>query len=684
MTLEALVAWLYAEARTTPLLLVVEDLHWADPSTLELVGQLLDAPDDVPLLFVATSRSREPELAARLELLALDRLGPRDARELVRSATDQTLDPALVEQIAAQADGVPLFVEEMTRTLVATGEETSGGLEGVVPATLYGCLMARLDRDPPSRAVAQAAAAIGRRFDTDLLAPLCGLDEAELRERLATLVAGDLLVEQRDDSGTTAYIFRHALIREAARNSLLRSRHQELHGQIADLLVQRPRVADEQPEVLAGHLEAAERFGEAVGFRLAAALRSLQGSSYPEAELHLGRAISLAERMPEGPERDGLELSARVLAGVTLTATRGWTDPEVEAHFQRAREIGARVGDVPQLFPALSGLLSYLIVSGQFAAAEEMGRGNLELAASTGDPGLELEAEVELGNILMYVGRLEESLEHLDRVAALYDPARHRHHAFVFGKDPFAITRVQAALALFALGRADTAMAYIGDGIEHLERYPHPFSEGWVRLGAAIVYGLRGEIAASREAAEAGLAQATIEGFPQWVAQGRVYAGWARVVQGAHDEGLEEIRAGLEIWRMGGAQLLLPWLLLQFGDACLRADRPDEAIEALNEGRRLAEANGDGWCEPELLRVLGLAELAAGGAREAAIQRIRAAIDLAAARRHPGLELRAAVTLAELGEDDGRLARLLATLDEGSGTADVVAAHALLHARTSH
>ena len=541
MTLDALAAWVDAEARQRALLLVVEDLHWADPSTRELIGRLLDTPDDVPLLFVATSRSPETEIAARAQVLALDRLDPEHARELVRSATDQALDPALVDQITSQADGVPLFVEEMTRTLVTTGED---GIEGVVPATLYGCLMARLDRDPDARAVAQAAAAIGRRFDTDLLGRLCGLEEAELRKRLDTLVADDLLVEQRGDAGVTAYVFRHALIREAARNSLLRARHQELHGRIADLLIQRPRVAEEQPEVLAGHLEAAERFGEAIGFRLAAALRSLQGSSYQEADLHLGRAISLAERMPEGPERDGLELSARVLAGVTLTATRGWTDPEVETHFQRAREIGARVGDVPQLFPALSGLLSYLIVSGQFAAAEEMGRANLELATSTGDAGLELEAEVELGNILMYVGRLEEALEHLDRVAELYDPERHRHHAFVFGKDPFAITQVQAALALFALGRPDAAMERIAAGAAHLERFPHPFSEGWVRLGAAIVHGLRGEIAASREAAEAGLAQATIEGFPQWVAQGRIYAGWARVVQGAHDEGLEEIRAG--------------------------------------------------------------------------------------------------------------------------------------------
>ena len=556
MTLDALAAWVDAEARRSPMLLVVEDLHWADPSTRELIGRLLDAPADAPLLFVATSREPEAEIAERADTLALDRLGPEDARELVRSATDDALDPALVDQITAQADGVPLFVEEMTRTLVATGED---GIEGVVPATLYGCLMARLDRDPDARAVAQAAAAIGRRFDTDLLGPLTGLEDAELRQRLDTLVAGDLLVEQRGDAGV--YMFRHALIREAARNSLLRARHQELHGRIADLLVGRPGVAEGQPEVLAGHLEAAERFGEAIGFRLAAALRSLQGSSYQEAELHLDRAISLAERMPEGPERDGLELSARVLAGVTLTATRGWTDPDVEAHFQRAREIGARVGDVPQLFPALSGLLSYLIVSGQFADAEEMGRANLELAASTGDPGLELEAEVELGNILMYVGRLEESLEHLDRVAELYDPARHRHHAFVFGKDPFAITRVQAALAQFALGRPDAALASIGEGIAHLERFPHPFSEGWVRLGAAIVHGLRGEVAVSREYAEAGVAQATIEGFPQWVAQGRVYIGWARVAQGAYDAGLEEIRAGLAMWRMGGAQLLLPWLL---------------------------------------------------------------------------------------------------------------------------
>ena len=648
MTLEALVAWLYAEARRKPLLLVVEDLHWADPSTLEFVSRLLNAPTDVPLLFVAATRSTHDRLAARdhVEVLTIDRLAPDDAGELVRSAAGQALTAERVEQITRQTDGVPLFVEEMTRTLVTTED---GPIEGVVPTTLYGCLMARLDRDPGARAVAQAAAAIGRRFDTDLLAPLCGLSGPELRARLHSLVADDLLVEQRDDTGATAYMFRHALIREAARNSVLRTRRQELHGQIADLLVQRPRVAAEQPDVIAGHLEAAERLGEAIGFRLAAALLALQGSSYQEAELDLARAIALAQRLPEGPERDGLELSARVLAGVALTATRGWVDPSVETHFRRARELGARVGDVPQLFPALAGLLSYLIVSARFEAAEEMGRSNLELAESTGDDGLVLEAEVELGNILVYMGRLDEALEHLDRVAALYDPAQHRHHAFVFGKDPFAITRVHAAMALYCLGREEEASAQIAAGLAHLGRHPHPFSDGWTLLGAAIVHGLRGDVEASRAASAAGLELATVEGFPQWLAQGQVYEGWARVVEGEHAEGLAEIRAGLELWRMGGAKLLLPWLLVQYGDACLRAGRPEDAITALSEGLELAHAGGERWCEPELLRLLGAAELAAGRPRDAAVARIRSAFDLAAERGHPGLQRRAAITLEELG-----------------------------------
>lgn len=626
MTLDVLAGWIDAEARRTPLLLAVEDLHWADPSTRELIGRIVDGPEDVPLLFVVTSRAAESELAQRVTTLALERLAPEDAGELVRSTAGEALQPGMVEQITSQTDGVPLFVEEMTRTLVATRDES---VTGVVPTTLYGCLMARLDRDPDARAVAQAAAAIGRRFELDLLADLTGRPEHELRRRLDTLVAGDLLVVQPDG----AYMFRHALIREAARNSLLRARHQELHGRIADLLMQRPRVAEEQPEVIAGHMEAAERFVEAARFRLAAALRALQGSSYQEADLHLARTIELAVKLDAGPERDALELSARVLAGVTLTATRGWTDPQVEEHFQRAREIGTRVGDVPQLFPALAGLLTYLIVSGQFEAAEEMGRANLELARGTGDPGLELEAEVELGNILVYVGRLEEALEHLDRVTELYDPARHRHHAFVFGKDPFAITRVQAALALFALGRADEALAEIETGAAHLERFPHPFSEGWVRLGAAIIHGLRGEIDASREAAEAGVTQATVEGFPQWVAQGQVYAGWARVVQGEHDAGLEQIRQAIELWRLGGARLLLPWLLTLYGDACLRAGRTEEAVAVLNEGLQLAASTGEIWCEPELVRLLGHAENDE--------ERIAAAAELAAERGHAGFEQRA-------------------------------------------
>ena len=229
MTLDALTAWVDAEARRRRR--CCSSSRTCTGRTrrrCELIGRLLDAPDDVPLLFVATSRGAGDRHRARARRCwRSSGSASRTRASSCRSATDQVLDPALVDQITAQADGVPLFVEEMTRTLVATGED---GIEGVVPTTLYGCLMARLDRDPDARAVAQAAAAIGRRFDTGLLGPLTGLGEDELRERLDSLVADDLLVEQRGDTGVTAYVFRHALIREAARNSLLRARHQELHG----------------------------------------------------------------------------------------------------------------------------------------------------------------------------------------------------------------------------------------------------------------------------------------------------------------------------------------------------------------------------------------------------------------------------------------------------------------------
>jgi tetratricopeptide (TPR) repeat protein len=221
----------------------------------------------------------------------------------------------------------------------------------------------------------------------------------------------------------------------------------------------------------------------------------------------------------------------------------------------------------------------------------------------------------------------------------------------VFAKDPFATTRSQAAMALAALGRSDEALEVNASGIRHLEAYPHPFSEGWVRLGHAIVHILRREVDEARAEAEAALAQATIEGFPQWVAQAQVYRGWARVWQGEHADGLQEIRDGLALWRLSGAQLLLPWQLSVFGDACLRAGRPQDAIEALTEGLELAVGNGDRWCEPELLGLLGAAELAAGHPREPATERIRLAAALARERGHLGLAQRAEAHLHERAVD---------------------------------
>ena len=381
-TLDVLVALLRAEARLSPLVLVVEDVHWIDPSTIELLGALLASGRDVPLLLLLTAR---PEFAppwgpaAGLELLVLDRLSPEHARELIgHVAPAATAED--IERLADGTDGVPLFAEEMTRAVLESDE-------GDIPTTLYGCLMARLDRDRATLTVAQVAAAIGREFGRDLLGMVCDLEPEQIDACLRELVDAQLL-DVVPGPGPR-FAFRHALIQETARTSLLRSTRQEYHGRIADVTLEHfPHVAEEQPEIVAQHLESAERATESVMLWMRAGQRAVQRSSNAEAILHLEHALELLATLPDDDDRARVELPLRVLAAVPLTLTRGWTAPAVEAHYHRARELCARVGDTPQLFPTLNGLLTYLIVSGQLGRGAGDGRGRPRPRAGPGRRGL--------------------------------------------------------------------------------------------------------------------------------------------------------------------------------------------------------------------------------------------------------------------------------------------------------
>jgi class 3 adenylate cyclase/predicted ATPase len=673
-TLEVLAGVLRSEARRTALVVAIEDVHWIDPSTVELLGALLSGDRDVPLLLLMTARPGfTPPWGVNggLELLALDRLAPPEARELITQVAPD-LSAEDVDRLADETDGVPLFAEEMTRAVLESAEED-------IPTTLYGCLMARLDRDRATLTVAQVAAAIGREFGRDMLGLVCDLEPAQVDGCLRELVDAQLLDVVAGP--LPRFSFRHALIQEAARSSLLRSTRQEYHGRIADATLEHfPALADEQPELVAQHLESADRPPEAVLQWMRAGQRAVQRSSNAEAILHLEHALELLSTLPDDDDRARVELPLRVLAAVPLTLTRGWTAPAVEAHYQRARELCTRVGDTPQLFPTLVGLITYLIVSGQLDEATTMGEADLELARAQGDADFELEAEVDLGNTLFYAGRPADARAHLDRADELHVPARHHQHAFLYGREPGAVAGLHRALALWSLGRPDAALETLRAAEAQLGDWPHPFTEAWIQTGAAVLYMLRGEGEAVRRAAEAAIATSTVEGFPNWLAQANVYRGWALVLDG-DESGLGQMADGLDLWSMTGAQLMVPWLRYSHAQALDHSGRTKDALGVLAAAREHVARTGERWCEPELLRLTAELELRAGeSTRERAAAQLREAVEIAARGSSRSFQLRAATSLARVAGDGAVLKACLDEFAEGHDTRDLVAARETLEA----
>ena len=686
-TLELLLSLLRDEARRRPLLLAIEDLQWVDPSTSEFISGLLTGEQGVPLLLLLTAR---PEFKvpwatnSGLEVLALDRLSVPESRELTRGvASAAQLSAKVIERLGAQTDGVPLFVEEMTRAVLDAGAGGVSGLEHgeeTIPTTLYGCLMGRLDRDPGTLEVAQVAATIGRRFDLELLRLVCGVDDTMLEECLARLAEAQLVEPIAGEHGR--YAFRHALIQETALSSMLRATRQERHARIADTVIERfPQLAEDQPEVLAQHLEHGGRIAEAVVQWMRAGQREVQRSSNAEAIIQLEHALGLLVRLPDDAERARLELPLRVLAAVPLTLTRGWTAPEVEAHYRRARELCHRVGDTPELFPTLVGLVTYLIVSGQLEEARTMGEADLVLARAQNNPEYELEAELDLGNTLFYMGRPREALGHLLHVDELYEPERFRVHAFSYGKEPAAIARLHQALALWTLGQPDSAMDRMRSAEALIQEWPHPFTDAWIHTGAAVLRILRGEVAAARQHADTAITISLVEGFPNWLAQANVYRGWTLVAEGDQG-GLAQMEEGLNLWSVTGAQLMIAFLRCMLADAQARCGRYEDALATLDGGIEHAQRSGDCWYEPELVRLSAEIALKAGKQTpEQAAVRLRSAVTLAARRSQLMLELRAATSLARISNDDANKAALRGCylrFEEGHATVDMTAARSLI------
>jgi predicted ATPase len=698
-TQEALVAWLLEEAEREPVLAVWEDLHWADPSTLELLSLMLDQVPTARMLALLTCRPEfHPPWAthAPLTQVTLTRLGRTQVEAMLPSLTGaKTLPTEVVQQVVAKTDGVPLFVEELVKMILESGlvreEDDRYVLTGplpplAIPSTLHDSLMARLDRLSAARELVQLGAVLGREFAYDLLQAVAPVDESMLEQGLAQLVEAEL-VYQRGLPPRSRYLFKHALIQDTAYQSLLRSTRQQYHQRIAQVLVAHfPEMVETQPELVAHHYTEAGLSAQAVPYWQRAGELALQRSANFEAVSHVTRGLEVLTALPETRERAQQELALQTTLGPALAATKGQQAPETERTYARACELARQVGDTPQRFLAQWGFWYAQMAGGQLQRAWELGEEFLALAQEQQDPLLLVVGHRMLGNTAWWQGELVQAHAHLKAALALYDPERDRAQAMRYGQDSGVACGIIGALTLWSLGYPDQALQDMEEALALARRLAHPFTLATGLLFSALLHHLRREPQAARAQAEAELVLCMEGSFGPYGAWGLLPRGWAVAEQGEMAEGITQIRQGFAEWQATGSLRAWPWFLAVLAEACSKAGQIDEGRHALEEALEAVQNHGERFYEAEVYRLKGELLLQdAPASQEEAEEHFQQALEVARRQQAKSLELRAAMSLTRLWQRQGKraearelLAPVYGWFTEGFDTADLQDAKALL------
>jgi predicted ATPase/class 3 adenylate cyclase len=699
-TLEALRAWFLAKATQHPVLLIVEDLHWLDPSTLELLSLLMDQVATARLLLVLTHR---PEFQAPwgfrayLSPIRLGRLSHSQADLLVQRVAGKALPAEVQQHLIAHTDGVPLFIEEFTKMVLESGllqaHASHYALTGPLPAlgiptTLHDSLMARLDRLAPLKAVAQLGATLGRTFAYDVLQAVSPWDELTLQHGLQQLVEAELLY-QRGVPPQATYRFKHALIQDIAYQSLLKSTRQQYHQQIAQILeAQFPETVAAQPELLAHHYTEAGLAEHAIAYWQRAGEHASHRAAHREAVSHFTTGIALLTTLPETPAHTQQALTLHLALGVALQVTQGLAAPEVEHAYTQAYALCQQVGETPQLAPVLFGLWRFYNTRPQLRTARELGETLLRLAQHDPDSALAATAHYALGWTWFCLGALPAARQHLEESSARDTPDQRRAQGFRMGQDTGVACRIVSPMTLWLLGYPEQALARVHEALTVAHALAHPFSLAFARCLAAMVSQFRRDVPAVHEQAEAAVAHSIEQGFPFWMAIGTILRGWALAQQGQGEAGIVQVRQGIAAWQATGAALTVPYFCTVLADLADRLGYPDDGLHVLAEAHTLVEQHEERWWEAEICRLRGVVLLRQRGTplaqAEAWVQRA-----LAVARRQEAkaLELRAAMSLARLWQQQGRQAEARELLvpiygwfTEGFDTADLQEAQALLEA----
>jgi class 3 adenylate cyclase/tetratricopeptide (TPR) repeat protein len=692
-TKETLLRALLARASERPVLFVLEDLHWADPSTIELMDLLVKSLADARILVVLTFRTEYvPPWAPRDDLtsLTLNRL-ERDPSALIAAwaAGAAALPEALLQQVLARADGNPLFIEELSKLLRESGlvrqAEQSGSLPQLtIPATLRGSLAARLDRLGGAKTVAQIGAVLGREFSYDILRAVCELDGPALDGALGQLVNAEMLF-QSGQPPSARYLFKHALIQEAAYDAILKSTRQNQHRRIAEVLTERfQHLIDKQPELIAHHYSEAGLHEKAVPYWQKAGQHALARAANQEAIAHLERALRQASSLPEGASRDKLELELQNGLAPAYMAIKGWASLEVERTCRRARTLAELLGDFPSTYGSQWGLWTNYFLRGRLDEAIDTGKQVLQLAEKAGIPMLEVMACHAVAYSYFYRGEFLEARATAERGLRLFSLETEREMTLNYQFSSSAALRIILGCSQWMLGYPEQAPPIVASGVALTRELAHHPSHAYALAASLLLHAYRLDIEETARTAEDLFRLAKQENFEIWTPFARMFRGWVLVERGEHDQGLQETRRGIKMWQETGSYLNQTIAMAMLGLSQWKAGRPDEALATLENEVFEAEGRAELHFAPELHRLKGeiLLERAMLAESEASFERARAVAHQQSARM---LELRAATSLGRLWLRTGRaeaarqmVADLLAGFTEGYATPDLTAARALL------
>ena len=701
-TLAALLAQLDGLAAQQPVLIIFEDVQWIDPTSLELLAANVEHVPELRALLLVTAR---PEFTPpwpnypHLTTISLTRLGRRDGAALVERVTGgKTLPKEVMDQILAHTDGVPLFIEELTKMVLEGGllQERDGHYvlgrplpPLAIPTTLQASLMARLDRLSLVREVAQIGAVAGRDFHYELLNAVAGLPKERLDEALDQLVRSEL-VFRRGEIPNAVYTFKHALVRDAAYTGLLKSRRAQMHGAIANVLEQQfPEIVQTQPETLAHHLTEAGLTEKAIGYWLQAGKNAALRSANLEAIAHLQRGIEVTAHLPAGEGKDRSELDLQLVLGPCLSATHGPAASNALATFARARELCERLGQPPEYLQVMFWLATASVVRGELPQALEAIAGLPSAAEARGNQPALLNGIRGQGMILMFMGRIVEAREALERAVELFSVTQEadRMAARAAGQDAGVSILVLMAWVFWILGEVDEAVLRMAAALERADAVNHAHTHAYAWYYASVLHALRGEPAIAQGYAERCLAISEQHGFRHWLGLSRAIRDICPAMLDASAGRLDEVKTSLEEYQRAGYQLGLTAQFVLLCPALLLRNQPEAALELIDRGLSIVSHNSERFFEAELYRLKARALLMRGAADIEAESLLDQALRTARSQQARSLELRAATDLARLWMNQDKrtearnvLSSIYRRFSEGFDTRDLKEAKAVLDA----